>query len=270
MFGLAMEGSLTFLAASPLVATPTVVSKIAAMSVSAPGQASVQSHNVRRGSRRARGPDGSTTTVGDAPDVSERGVDGDATRDANHTTDTRCIDARKVGSRVKIFDEAWGSPICPVGSLGAYDSPEAGIAVARRRSAQASDDSVTNLCGAGMTWDFVLRLRGIVKGKVLLKGIMTGEDAAQALRHGAGGIVVSNHGGCAEVSGQATIGMLVEVVEAVNGGIAVLIDGDARRGADVVKALALGATAVGVGRPDLWGLARFGKSGVDRMLRILR
>jgi hypothetical protein len=106
MFGLAMEGSLTFFAASPLVATPTVVSKSAAMSVCAPGQASVQSHDVRRESRRARGPDGVTTTFGDAPDVSERSVDGEVTRDANHTTDTRCIDAREVGARVKIFPGA--------------------------------------------------------------------------------------------------------------------------------------------------------------------
>ena len=128
---------------------------------------------------------------------------------------------------------------------------------------------VTNVYGTGMTWDFVDRLRGIVKGKLLLKGIMTGEDAKQALRHGVDGVMVSNHGGRAEESGQATIGVLVEVVDAVNGRIPVLIDGGVRRGTDVLKALALGATAVGIGRPYVWGLASFGEPGVDRVLEIL-
>ncbi len=101
---------------------------------------------------------------------------------------------------------------------------------------------VTNLYGTGMTWDFIDRLRGIVKGKLVLKGIMTGEDAKQALRHGVDGVIVSNHGGRAEESGQATIGVLVEVVDAVNGQVPVLIDGGVRRGTNVLKALALGAT----------------------------
>jgi isopentenyl diphosphate isomerase/L-lactate dehydrogenase-like FMN-dependent dehydrogenase len=128
---------------------------------------------------------------------------------------------------------------------------------------------VTNLYGTGMTWDFVDRLRAIVKGKLVLKGIMTGEDARQALRHGVDAILVSNHGGRAEESGQATIGVLVEVVDAVGGRIPVLIDGGVRRGTDVLKGLALGATAVGIGRPYVWGLASFGEAGVDRVLEIL-
>jgi len=128
---------------------------------------------------------------------------------------------------------------------------------------------VTNLYGTGMTWGFVDRLRGIVKGKLLLKGIMTGEDAKESLRHGVDGLIVSNHGGRAEESGQATIGVLVEVVDAVGGRIPVLIDGGVRRGTDVLKALALGATAVGIGRPYVWGLASFGEAGVDRVLEIM-
>ena len=120
-----------------------------------------------------------------------------------------------------------------------------------------------------MTWEFVDRLRAIVKGKLVLKGIMTGEDAKEALRHGVDGLIVSNHGGRAEESGQATIGVLVEVVEAVGGRVPVLIDGGVRRGTDVLKALALGATAVGIGRPYVWGLASFGEPGVDRVLEIL-
>jgi 4-hydroxymandelate oxidase len=116
----------------------------------------------------------------------------------------------------------------------------------------------TNACIALMTWAFVDRLREMVKGKLVLKGIMTGEDAKEAMRHSVDAVQASNHGGRAEESGQATIAVLVEVVDAVNGRIPVLIDGGVRRGTDVLKALALGATAVGIGRPYVWGLASFG------------
>jgi 4-hydroxymandelate oxidase len=129
---------------------------------------------------------------------------------------------------------------------------------------------VTNLYGTGMTWEFVDRLRGIVKGRLLLKGIMTREDAAEALRHGVDGIIVSNHGGRAEASNQSTLGVLPEVVKAVNGRIPVLIDGGFRRGTDVFKALALGAKAVCIGRPYCWGLAAFGEPGVDRVLELVQ
>jgi 4-hydroxymandelate oxidase len=142
--------------------------------------------------------------------------------------------------------------------------------VSRKANFSGLDISkVTNLYGTGMTWEFVDRLREIVKGKLVLKGIMTGEDAKEAMRHGVDGIQVSNHGGRAEESGQATIGVMVEIVDAVNGRIPVLIDGGVRRGTDVLKALALGATAVGIGRPYVWGLASFGEAGVDGVLQIL-
>lgn len=389
---------LSFLAASPLVATPTITSAVATVFASLPSQALAQSYDVLRGSRRALGPDGIISAPGDALNVFEfepaakkavlgqdapahwgyleSGVDGDVTRDANHTAyarynirTKRLIDARKASTGVKIFGESWSSPIfiCPVSSLGAYD-PEAGVTVARaagkrghqmilstvdnaviadvnkahgspawfqlyptddwavtqalvrraeaagcpaivltvdRQGGRNTEDlfrmrrqdqrdcsgchtpgfanevsrkgnfsgidvsKVTNLYGTGMTWEFVDRLRGIVKGKLLLKGIVTGEDAKEALRHGVDGILVSNHGGRAEESGQATIGVLVEIVDAVNGRIPVLIDGGVRRGTDVLKALALGAAAVGIGRPYVWGLASFGEPGVDRVLQIL-
>ncbi len=128
---------------------------------------------------------------------------------------------------------------------------------------------VTNLYGTGMTWEFIDRLRAVVKSKLVLKGIMTGDDAKEALRHGVDAVYVSNHGGRAEESGQATVGVLSEVVDAVGGRVPVLIDGGIRRGTDVLKALALGAHAVGIGRPYVWGLASFGEPGVDRVLQIL-
>jgi isopentenyl diphosphate isomerase/L-lactate dehydrogenase-like FMN-dependent dehydrogenase len=388
---------LRFLAGSPLL-TATSAGTIASVLAANSHQVLAQSYDVLRGSRRALGPDGIITAPADALDVFEfepaakkavlsqgapahwgyleSGVEGDVTRDANQAAYARynirvrrLIDARKVDTSVKIFGEAWASPIviCPVSSLGAYD-PEAGVAVARaagkrnhqmmlstvdnasivdvnkahgwpawfmlyptddwnvtralvqraesagspaivltvdRQGGRNTEDlfrerrqdlrectachtpgftnevsrkanftginvsKVTNLYGTGMTWEFVDRLREIVKGKLVLKGIMTGEDAKEAMRHSVDGIIVSNHGGRAEESGQATIGVLVEVVDAVGGRVPVLIDGGVRRGTDVLKALGLGASAVGIGRPYVWGLASFGEAGVDRVLQIL-
>jgi isopentenyl diphosphate isomerase/L-lactate dehydrogenase-like FMN-dependent dehydrogenase len=128
---------------------------------------------------------------------------------------------------------------------------------------------VTNLYGTGMTWDFVKKLQGATKAKIVLKGIMTPEDAKRAVAAKVDGILVSNHGGRAEESLQSTIGVLPGIVAAVGGRIPVLVDGGVRRGTDVFKALALGATAVGVGRPYCWGLAAFGEPGVAAVLNLL-
>jgi isopentenyl diphosphate isomerase/L-lactate dehydrogenase-like FMN-dependent dehydrogenase len=121
-----------------------------------------------------------------------------------------------------------------------------------------------------MNWEFVQRLRDFTKAKLLLKGIEIREDAELAVKAGIDGIIVSNHGGRAEDSGRATIHSLPEVVEAVNGRMPVLVDGGFRRGSDVFKALALGAKAVCVGRPYLWGMSAFGQAGVERALDIFR
>jgi 4-hydroxymandelate oxidase len=395
----ARRNFLQFLAASPLIATSTVASSVAALVASAPSAGLAQSYDALRGANVATGDDGIITAPHEAINVFEfepaakkalfaqgapthwgyleSGVDGDVTRDINHTAYARynirvqrLVDARNVDTSVKIFGETWGSPIfiCPVSSLGAYNG-EAGVAVARAagkrkhqmilstvdnasiadvnkahgwpawfmlyptddwnvtqalvRNAEAAGSpaivltvdrqggrntedmfrmrrldkrectvchkpgafanevsrkanfngidvsKVTNLYGTGMTWEFVDRLRATVKGKLVLKGIVTGEDAKEALRHGVDGIIVSNHGGRAEESGQPTIGVLVEVVDAVGGKVPVFIDGGVRRGTDALKALALGATGVGIGRPYVWGLASFGEPGVDRVLEIL-
>jgi isopentenyl diphosphate isomerase/L-lactate dehydrogenase-like FMN-dependent dehydrogenase len=121
----------------------------------------------------------------------------------------------------------------------------------------------------GFTWEYVKRLKDATGMKVLLKGIVTREDAELAVEHGADGIMVSNHGGRAEESLRPTIESLPEVVEGAAGRVPVLVDGGVRRGTDIFKAIALGATAVGVGRPYIWGLAAFGQDGVRAVLDLL-
>jgi 4-hydroxymandelate oxidase len=104
----------------------------------------------------------------------------------------------------------------------------------------------------------------------VLKGILAFEDARLAADAGIDAIVVSNHGGRVEDGVGATIDVLPEIVDAVGGRMPVLVDSGFRRGSDIVKALAIGAKAVCIGRPYLWGLGAFGESGVDRVLAILR
>jgi 4-hydroxymandelate oxidase len=122
---------------------------------------------------------------------------------------------------------------------------------------------------SSMTWDFIRRLRDGTKMKVLVKGLESGEDAALAVKYGCDGVMVSNHGGRATETGRATLECLPEVVAAVKGRVPVLVDGGVRRGTDALKALALGATAVGIGRPYIWGLGAFGQPGVERTLDLL-
>ena len=125
------------------------------------------------------------------------------------------------------------------------------------------------LTSATLTWDFVKRVKDVTKMKVVIKGLESGDDAALAVTSGADGIIVSNHGGRATETGRPTIDALPEVVQGAAGRVPVLFDGGVRRGTDVFKALALGATAVGIGRPYIWGLASFGQAGVERVLQIL-
>jgi 4-hydroxymandelate oxidase len=121
-----------------------------------------------------------------------------------------------------------------------------------------------------MDWDFADRIRKFWQGKFIIKGMDTREDARLCLEHGIDGILVSNHGGRATETARGTIEALPEVVAEVGNRIPVFVDGGVRRGTDVFKALALGAKAVGIGRPMLWGLGAFGQAGVDRVLEILQ
>jgi 4-hydroxymandelate oxidase len=143
--------------------------------------------------------------------------------------------------------------------------------VARRPNFAGIDVSdPASLNAPDLSWDWIKRLRDTVRMKIVLKGILTHEDAKLAADNGIDGIIVSNHGGRVVDSGRATIEILPEIIEAVGAQMPVLVDSGFRRGTDIIKALAMGAQAVCVGRPYLWGLGAFGQSGVERVLEILR
>jgi 4-hydroxymandelate oxidase len=129
---------------------------------------------------------------------------------------------------------------------------------------------IADMWDANLTWDDVNWLRSVSKLPVIIKGVLAPADAAAAVEHGAAAVIVSNHGGRQLDGVPAPITMLQRVVDAVAGQVEVLLDGGVRRGTDVVKALALGARAVLVGRPVLWGLTLDGESGVSAVLEHLR
>ena len=120
------------------------------------------------------------------------------------------------------------------------------------------------------SWEFIDRLKASTKMKVLIKGIVTREDAEIALQHGVDGLFVSNHGGRADNTLRATITSLPEVVAGAAGRIPIICDGGFRRGTDIFKAMALGASSIGIGRPYIWGLGAFGQAGVEMVLTLLR
>ena len=132
------------------------------------------------------------------------------------------------------------------------------------------EGTIYNLLDPAINWDTIAWIRSLTKMPVVLKGILTPEDARLAREHGVSGIIVSNHGGRNLDTVPATIEALPAVIEAVEGRIPVLLDGGVRRGTDVVKALALGAQAVLIARPYLWGLGVNGAQGVERVVQILR
>ncbi len=133
---------------------------------------------------------------------------------------------------------------------------------------------LTGITGGGessnLSWDTVKRMRDITRMKIVLKGIVSPQDAELAVQNGMDGILVSNHGGRGEDNGRSTIDALPEILTVVNGRLPVIVDSGFRRGTDVVKALAMGAAAVGIGRPYLWGLGAFGEEGVARVLELVR
>jgi isopentenyl diphosphate isomerase/L-lactate dehydrogenase-like FMN-dependent dehydrogenase len=152
-----------------------------------------------------------------------------------------------------------------------HESPRGGTRLALKPMFKDIDVSkVRSTIPNNITWDYVKRVRDVFPGKLLIKGIVAQEDGELAVKHGLDGIVVSNHGGRAEESGIGTIECLSGVLEGTRRKIPVLVDSGFRRGTDIFKALALGATAVGVGRPYVWGLAAYGQAGAEAVLKILR
>jgi isopentenyl diphosphate isomerase/L-lactate dehydrogenase-like FMN-dependent dehydrogenase len=122
---------------------------------------------------------------------------------------------------------------------------------------------------SGMTWDYLKQMRETTSMKIVVKGIVTAEDAASCVKYGADAVYVSNHGGRAEASGRGSLDSLSEVAAEVDGRVPVIVDSGFRRGTDIFKALAMGATAVSVGRAYIWGLAAFGQPGVEKVLEML-
>jgi isopentenyl diphosphate isomerase/L-lactate dehydrogenase-like FMN-dependent dehydrogenase len=155
-----------------------------------------------------------------------------------------------------------------------FKIPE-GLSVPSVQAALGSSRAVTieetfELMEPALNWSDFEALASASRVPVLLKGVLTAEDAALALEHGAAGVVISNHGGRQLDGAMATADALPEVVEAVGAHATVLVDGGVRRGSDVAIALALGADAVLVGRPVIWGLAVAGEAGTERVLDLLR
>src|SRR4051812_10560536 len=154
---------------------------------------------------------------------------------------------------------------------GCHDRSSLQANMKRRAMYEGLDISgLTHTQSSAMTWDFLKRLRDTTRMKIVLKGILAHEDATLAVKNGMDGIIVSNHGARSEDSGRSTIDALPEIIAAVGGKLPVLVDSGFRRGTDICKALAMGAQAVCVGRPYIWGLGAFGQAGVERVLELLR
>ena len=148
--------------------------------------------------------------------------------------------------------------------------PIGGSAVIRNRARPMFAGLSGEMNPPAADWTYVDRLKKMTKMKLVLKGIDTAEDAKLAMEHGADGVIVSNHGGRATETGRGTIDILPAVVDVLRSRIPVFVDGGFRRGSDIYKALAIGARAVGIGRPYIYGLSSFGPEGVERVLEILR
>jgi len=155
--------------------------------------------------------------------------------------------------------------VTPVNLTGAGPGGADGAVAGRPDVAELT----RQLLDDGVTWEIVRWLRGITGLPLVLKGILTGEDAARAVELGAAGVIVSNHGGRQLDGAIAALHALPDVLDRVGQDCEVYVDGGVRRGADVLKALALGARAVLVGRPVLWGLAARGEAGVRDVLQIM-
>ncbi len=178
------------------------------------------------------------------------------------------VDVPRLGRRERDFRNRFDYPpgVAHRNYIGEVELPP--LEVESGQSALSASADV--LIDPSLTWDVIDWLRSFTSLPVIVKGIMAAEDARLAIDHGAAAIVVSNHGGRQLDGAPATIAVLPEIVTAVQGRCEVLLDSGIRRGTDVLKALALGANAVLVGRAFVWGLAVGGEKGVTQVLSMLR
>ena len=177
-------------------------------------------------------------------------------RDAGFTALLLTVDAPVLGRRERDFRTGFTIP--------------ADLTIASLGHGGVTPLEALSMISPSISWRDIERFAGWVDLPIVVKGVLTAEDARLVCEHGAAGIVVSNHGGRQLDGVAATVDALPEVVDAVGGRIDVLVDGGIRRGADVVKALALGARAVLAGRAPLWGLAADGEAGARAVLELLR
>ncbi|MBA3462006.1 MAG: alpha-hydroxy-acid oxidizing protein [Deltaproteobacteria bacterium] len=177
------------------------------------------------------------------------------------------VDAPLLGRRERDVRNRFGLPP----GLGVENLHAAGYAPVPSAGGESGLAAYfADLLDPGLTWDVLPWLRSITKLPIIVKGIVRADDAVRAIAGGAAGVVVSNHGGRQLDASPATIDVLPRIADAVAGRAEILLDGGVRRGADVIKAIALGARAVLVGRPVLWGLASGGREGVAGALGMLR
>jgi 4-hydroxymandelate oxidase len=177
------------------------------------------------------------------------------------------VDTPRLGRRERDIRNNFAlPPDMSISNLLRYHTPD----VAGWSGDSSFTEYVHRLVDPGLEWESVSWLRSITRLPILIKGVLAPEDAALAVEHGASGVIVSNHGGRQLDGAIATIDALPDVVERVAGRVPVLLDGGVRRGSHVLKALALGARAVLIGRPYLWALAAEGEAGVRHMLEMFR
>jgi isopentenyl diphosphate isomerase/L-lactate dehydrogenase-like FMN-dependent dehydrogenase len=200
--------------------------------------------------------------------------DRDVTRDLVRRAETAgcqalvlTVDTPRLGRRERDIRAGFALPAgVSIANLERYGTPDA----LRWANTSSFTEYVHRLMDDSLSWESVAWLRSITALPVLMKGVLTAEDTALAISHGASGVIVSNHGGRQLDGAIATIEALPEVVDAAGGRIPVLLDGGIRRGTDILKAIALGAASVCIGRAYLWGLAADGEDGVARVLDMLR
>jgi 4-hydroxymandelate oxidase len=177
------------------------------------------------------------------------------------------VDVPVIGNRERDLRNAYSFPY-PLANFLGMELENMPVGVVNEASGLGA--YISSKWDPALTWDDFDWFRSITSLPIVVKGILTSEDAKLAVKHGAAGIVVSNHGGRQLDSVLSGIAALPEVVEAADGRCEVFMDGGVRRGTDVLKALALGARAVLIGRPYLWGLTIGGEEGVSAVIETLR